>query len=127
MPRGRRKVAAKDYDTLIQVSEEKIQKLTAELKEEKANLKKLKKDKIVFDEIREKEEKEARLKKIAKLIETYGVLSSIPSKLLDIYRETDIDFRKVQWIIREVDAEMKKENNEKGMVFKLVPDEEETN
>lgn len=64
---------------------------------------------------------------IAKLIETYGVLSSIPSKLLDIYRETDIDFRKVQWIIREVDAEMKKENNEKGMVFKLVPDEEETN
>ena len=72
MPRGRRKVAAKDYDTLIQVSEEKIQKLTAELKEEKANLKKLKKDKIVFDEIREKEEKEARLKKIAELIETSG-------------------------------------------------------
>ena len=32
----------------------------------------LKKDKIVFDEIREKEEKEARLKKIAKLIETSG-------------------------------------------------------
>ena len=72
MPRGRRKVAAKDYDTLIQVSEEKIQKLTAELKAEKANLKKLKKDKIVFDEIREKEEKEARLKKIAELIEPSG-------------------------------------------------------
>lgn len=72
MPRGRRKVAAKDYDSLIQISEEKIQKLTAELKEEKANLKKLKKDKIVFDEIREKEEKEARLKKIAELIETSG-------------------------------------------------------
>ena len=27
MPRGRRKVAAKDYDTLIQVSEEKNSKI----------------------------------------------------------------------------------------------------
>ena len=43
MPRGRRKVAEKDYAMLISVSESKIQKLTVELKEEKANLKQLKK------------------------------------------------------------------------------------
>jgi hypothetical protein len=53
------------------------------------------------------------------------MLSEIPSKLLDIYTESDIDFRKLLWIIREVKEEKKKEVNDKGMVFKLVPDSEE--
>lgn len=64
---------------------------------------------------------------IAKLVESYGMITEVPSKILDIYRETDIDFRKVQWIIREVESEKKKETNDKGMVFKLVPDEEDIN
>lgn len=64
---------------------------------------------------------------IAKVIESYGMVSSIPRKLLDIYCEADFDFRKVQWIVREVLEERKKETDEKGMVFKLVPDEEDKN
>ena len=72
MPRGRRKVAEKDYAMLISVSEAKIQKLTVDLKEEKANLKQLKKDQIVYDEMMEQKKKQDRLKKIAELIETSG-------------------------------------------------------
>ena len=72
MPRGRRKVAEKDYAMLISASEAKIQKLTAELKDEKANLKQLKKDQIVYGEMMEKQKKQDRLKKIAELIETSG-------------------------------------------------------
>lgn len=72
MPRGRRKVAEKDYAMLISASEAKIQKLTSELKEEKANLKQLKKDQIVYDEMMEQKKKQDRLKKIAELIETSG-------------------------------------------------------
>ena len=64
-------------------------------------------------------------KQITEVIESYGMLSEIPSKLLDIYTESDIDFRKLLWIIREVKEEKKKEVNDKGMVFKLVPDSEE--
>ena len=72
MPRGRRKVAEKDYAMLISASEAKIQKLTVDLKEEKANLKQLKKDQIVYNEMMEKQKKQDRLKKIAELIETSG-------------------------------------------------------
>ena len=44
----RKKVEAKNYDELIQGSEERIAALTADLKSEKANLKQLKKDKVIF-------------------------------------------------------------------------------
>ena len=64
---------------------------------------------------------------IGDIVKSYGMSFEIPRKLLDIYTESDIDFRKLQWIIREVEEEKKKEVNDKGMVFKLVPDDEDKN
>ena len=54
----RKKVEAKNYDELIQGSEERIAALTADLKSEKANLKQLKKDKVIYDKMLEDEMKE---------------------------------------------------------------------
>lgn len=56
---------------------------------------------------------------IADVIKSYGFRSDIPGLLLDIYRETDSDFRKLLWIIREVESERIKKENDKGMVFKI--------
>ena len=39
----KRQVAEKDYDALIKASEEKIEKLTSEIKEERSTIKQLKK------------------------------------------------------------------------------------
>ena len=49
MARQRKVVQAKDYDLLIKESEEKIEKLTQNLKSEKVNLKSLKKSKELYE------------------------------------------------------------------------------
>ena len=64
----RKKVEEKNYDELIQVSEERITTLTNDLKEEKANLKQLKKDKIRYDEMLEEKKKEEEIRKLSELI-----------------------------------------------------------
>ena len=46
---ARRKVEEKNYDELIQLSEERIEKLKTDLKAEKANLKQLQKDQIRYE------------------------------------------------------------------------------
>lgn len=59
MARTRKKVIAKDYNSLIQISKDKIEKLTMDLKEEKANLKLLEKEAVLY----EKQLKEEKNKK----------------------------------------------------------------
>lgn len=71
MARGK-KVEEKNYDELISASEERITTLTADLKTEKANLKQLKKDKIRYDEMVEKEKKEREIQEVAALIAESG-------------------------------------------------------
>lgn len=68
----RKKVEAKNYDELIQGSEERIAALTADLKSEKANLKQLKKDKIIYDKMLEDEMKEKQIQEVAALIAESG-------------------------------------------------------
>ena len=68
----RKKVEEKNYDELIQVSEERITTLTNDLKEEKANLKQLKKDKIRYDEMLEEKKKEDEIRKLSELIAESG-------------------------------------------------------
>ena len=46
---ARRKVEEKNYPELIQASEERIADLSSELKQEKANLKQLKKDQVRYE------------------------------------------------------------------------------
>lgn len=87
MARIKRIVAAKDYDTLVKNSEEKILKLTNDLKEEKINLKNLKKDRELYIYQKEQEEKEEKMKAIVEMITSSGktmeeieaYFSSIPS------------------------------------------------
>ena len=43
MARVKKKIVAKDYNSLIKISKDKIEKLTQDLKEEKTNLKLLEK------------------------------------------------------------------------------------
>ena len=64
----RRVVATKDYDALIKASEEKIQRLSNDIKDEKANLKKLKKDKVRYDEQQEEFEKKKQMDEIMNMI-----------------------------------------------------------
>ncbi len=68
----RKKVEAKNYDELIQGSEERIAALTADLKSEKANLKQLKKDKVIYDKMLEDEMKERQIQEVATLIAESG-------------------------------------------------------
>lgn len=68
----RKKVEAKNYDELIQGSEERIAALTADLKSEKANLKQLKKDKVIYDKMLEDEIKEKQIQEVAALIAESG-------------------------------------------------------
>lgn len=68
----RKKVEAKNYDELIQGSEERIAALTADLKSEKANLKQLKKDKVIYDKMLEDEMKEKQIQEVAALIAESG-------------------------------------------------------
>lgn len=78
----RKKVEAKNYDELIQVSEERITTLTNDLKEEKANLKQLKKDKIRYDEMLEEKKKEEEIRKLSELIAESGKSIDDIKKLL---------------------------------------------
>lgn len=64
---------------------------------------------------------------IAKIIDSYGFLTEVPGKLIDIYKENDIGFRKLRWIINEVEKERNKEVNEKGMVFQIQLNEKDKN
>lgn len=72
MARPRKVVQAKDYDLLIMESEEKIEKLTENLKSEKANLKSLKKAKELYEIQKEEEKKAEMMNKIAQLIAESG-------------------------------------------------------
>ena len=63
---------AKDYDLLIKESEEKIEKLTQNLKSEKVNLKSLKKSKELYEIQKEEEKKAEMMNKIAQLIAESG-------------------------------------------------------
>lgn len=69
---ARRKVVERDYPELIQEAEEKIEALSAELKQEKANLKQLKKDKIRYDAMVEKQRKQDEIQKAAELLVSSG-------------------------------------------------------
>lgn len=73
MARGRRiKVEEKDYDSLIVASEGKIAKLTNDLKEEKVNLKRLKKDKERYELMKEELAQKERAQKVADMIAASG-------------------------------------------------------
>lgn len=72
MARQRKIIPAKDYDLLIKESEEKIEKLTNALKEEKANFKVLKKTKELYELQKAREEEQAKMNKIAELIVSSG-------------------------------------------------------
>lgn len=72
MARQRKIIPAKDYNLLIKESEEKIEKLTSTLKEEKANLKALKKTKELYELQKAREEEQAKMNKIAELIASSG-------------------------------------------------------
>ena len=72
MARARKKVVAKDYDSLIKVSQEKIEKLTTDLKEEKANLKALLKAKNLYEFQLAEEKKQEEMEKLTEMIEKSG-------------------------------------------------------
>lgn len=72
MARPRKTIQAKDYDLLIKESEEKIEKLTQNLKSEKVNLKSLKKSKELYEIQKEEEKKAEMMNKIAQLIAESG-------------------------------------------------------
>lgn len=69
---ARRKVVERNYPELINEAEEKIEALSAELKQEKANLKQLKKDKIRYDAMVEKQRKQDEIQKAAELLMASG-------------------------------------------------------
>lgn len=80
--RVKKKVTAKDYDTLISECEDKIEKLTHQLKVERVNLKTLKKNKIDYEIQLEEERKKAELESITKLILNSGKTLEEIKKLL---------------------------------------------
>ena len=69
---ARRKVEEKNYPELIELAEERIEALSAELKQEKANLKQLKKDKVRYDAMVEKQKKQAEVQKAAEMLVASG-------------------------------------------------------
>ena len=69
---ARRKVEEKNYPELIEAAEERITSLSAELKQEKANLKQLKRDQIRYDAMVEKQQKQAEIQKAAELLVASG-------------------------------------------------------
>lgn len=69
---ARRKVEDKNYPELIEMAEERIEALSAELKQEKANLKQLKKDQVRYDAMVEKQKKQAEVQKAAELLVASG-------------------------------------------------------
>ena len=69
---ARRKVVERNQQELINEAEEKIEALSAELKQEKANLKQLKKDKVRYDAMVEKQRKQDEIQKAAELLMASG-------------------------------------------------------
>ena len=69
---ARRKVEEKNYPELIELAEERIEALSAELKQEKANLKQLKKDQVRYEAMVEKQKKQAEVQKAAELLVASG-------------------------------------------------------
>ena len=69
---ARRKVEEKNYPELIEMAEERIEALSAELKQEKANLKQLKKDQVRYDAMVEKQKKQAEVQKAAEMLVASG-------------------------------------------------------
>ena len=69
---ARRKVEEKNYPELIEMAEERIESLSAELKQEKANLKQLKKDQVRYDALDEKQKKQAEVQEAAELLVASG-------------------------------------------------------
>ena len=78
----RKKVEEKNYDELIKTSEERIAALSTELNEEKVLLKRLKKDKIAYDEMMEKQKKENEIKELTAMIVESGKSLDEIKKLL---------------------------------------------
>ena len=75
----RRKVIAKDYDELIAKEKEMLEKLELEaveirtkIKEKRAEIKKLEKAKVAYDEQKAAEEKDKEMKEIASMIAESG-------------------------------------------------------
>ena len=73
----RRKVVAKDYDELISKEKEALAKLETEasnirikIREKRAEIKKLEKAKVVYDEQKAEEEKAQKMKEVAEMIMT---------------------------------------------------------
>ena len=64
----RKRVAEKDYESLINASKQKIAKLSEELKSEKKNLKQLEKDAVRYEEQKAIEERAREMSEIAELI-----------------------------------------------------------
>ena len=69
---ARRKVEEKNYPELIELAEERIEALSAELKQEKANLKQLKKDQVRYEAMVEKQKKQAEVQKAAEMLVASG-------------------------------------------------------
>lgn len=72
----RRKVIAKDYDELIAKEKEALTKLETEasnmrvkIREKRAEIKKLEKAKVAYDEQKAEEEKAKEMQEVAKMIE----------------------------------------------------------
>lgn len=78
----RKKLVEKDYGKLIKDSEEKIAKLTEDLKAEKANKKQLEKEKVAYDAMIEKQKRDEELKQIAEIVAESGKSLDEVKKLL---------------------------------------------
>ena len=73
MARGvKRSAIEKDYDALIKASEEKIEKWNAQIKEERAVLKELKKDKEAWEREKAAIEEQEKIDEIVKLVKESG-------------------------------------------------------
>lgn len=82
MARRKAVVEEKNYDELIKASEERISTLASDLKEEKANLKNLKKDKIRYDKMMEEKKKADEIREVTELIIASGKTPDEIKKLL---------------------------------------------
>lgn len=82
MARRKAAVEEKNYDELIKASEERISTLASDLKEEKANLKNLKKDKIRYDKMMEEKKKADEIREVTELIIASGKTPDEIKKLL---------------------------------------------
>ena len=76
MARVKKKIVAKDYNSLIKISKDKIEKLTQDLKEEKTNLKLLEKDAASYEKQLEEERKQKEIVTTKQLVEI--IEKSIP-------------------------------------------------